>query len=425
MSLDYQAHSLLYALEHKLKLPISFEAELRQALMPDGQLVYSLGMLSRIDAFLDQLRQSKPTEADFLAVKANANLLYVLAFVIGEVIARFKKSHIHWVKWAEFRTLDAANDAFGEGFHSSIAIADPVLFLPLVPIIGRLFDSRKEKSVAFSVQGILSLNGLNPDPLQAMGPKHFGIYVQHLMGTIPYDERQKIVMMQKPDWAMSDDLKYLFKHATKVFTEGRVVWGALVQANEGLFKPNTCNAPGEVIYDPQGLTPPSILKRLAGELYFLKANPPPENTPLKPYADHLQNEMTRLFHWPIPASLSALPLFASTTYFDCRLLPGGAIGCKVFPLLVHDAYPGAVLPLPAALWDPKQKAAWLQNLEGKSNHELLPELGKVQLEINRNQAVQPQKLKTPDTDFSGVASPHLQKPVEPEKKGLWARLFGK
>jgi TPR repeat protein len=130
--------------------------------------------------------------------------------------------------------------------------------------------------------------------------------------------------------------------------EGRVVWGALVQANQDLFNPTgqLAGAPGEVLYDPSGRVPREDLAEMAGKIYSLKGQEFSDPATAH-FSKYLADEMTRVFGLDVPSFILPYPLKVSSTWFQRAHLPGGAISDKLIPLLISDAHPGAALPLPA------------------------------------------------------------------------------
>ncbi len=64
-------------------------------------------------------------------------------------------------------------------------------------------------------------------------------------------ERNTYLHVPTPPWATqnkSDKLNELFKNVPNVFSEGVVVWGQIIQANQLLFSPGADNCPGEVVF---------------------------------------------------------------------------------------------------------------------------------------------------------------------------------
>ncbi|MDR2625693.1 MAG: hypothetical protein LBC37_05110 [Zoogloeaceae bacterium] len=156
--------------------------------------------------------------------------------------------------------------------------------------------------------------------------------------------------------------------------EGRVVWGALIQANNNLFASGTDDLPAEVVYSIDGSVPPDVLAPVAQALFALRKQLPPQaDDALKKCADYLNAETVRAFGWPVPASLVPAPglperlpdgLRISTLWVMRKYLPHGYLAGNVLPLLASDACPGHVMVIPANAWPATFRASWDRAFEG-------------------------------------------------------------
>lgn len=327
-------------------------------------LGYSWDSLKRIDAFLDELRPELGIDYHtFLDTQENYNLLYFLAFYIGEVRARTARTPMRWATWDELLKELPSCDVFGKGFHSSAVQMSPGVFLPLASIVSRLFDEWQTKSVHFSARlgmekfptppGSVSLPPVSPQTLVANYPQAFA--------QLPLMERTIYLEKGWPSWVAQDPLDRLREDMPRLMQKGRVVWGHIVQANRGLFEGKVEGAPLEVLYDPRGLFPQEALGNLAGMLYQLKGKQT-DDPELKRYADHLQKETSRLFDWRTPASFVPYPLHASTTYINRHWLPGGRLVNPLIPLVVSEHYPGGVAMAPSHVWPAEYKERWMKTI---------------------------------------------------------------
>ena len=79
---------------------------------------------------------------------------------------------------------------------------------------------------------------------------------------------------------------------------------------------------------------------------------------MRAVAHYLNDEHIRVFGLDLPARLAPYPLKVSSTWFERRHLPGGVLAQPLIPVLISDAHPGAVLPLPAAFWPDNLREAW-------------------------------------------------------------------
>ncbi len=164
-----------------------------------------------------------------------------------------------------------------------------------------------------------------------------------------------------PDWLTEQDELYRqIKAMSNLYKKGKVVWGALIQANKLMFDINepTANCPGEVIFDPTGQTDVDTLRQMAHQLFLLK-NSSPTEPDQQAYAQHLKNEKTRVFNMLFPQSIAPLNLRMSTTWFWRLHLPNGALSLGYFPILVCEEGNGEVMVLPSYFWPIKFKNDWI------------------------------------------------------------------
>jgi len=352
MTLTFQAQCYLAAWERGLPLDggISHGERLREV-----KLDYSWDSLARIDAFLDGLHaELKPDPDAFLSDTQNTNLLYLLGFYVGELRARFEGRPARWATWQELLEIDPGMGLFGEGFHSSAVQVAPGIFLPLVSIMTRLFEGPEDKSVAFSAgmelgnpsadRAVANDKALPPVPPQTLVPDFPAAFSQ-----VRAAYRADYLDPAWPEWFAGDPIDRVRIDTPTLMRKGRMVWACLIQANTGLFDGSIAGAPLEVLYDPRGLTPPEDLKTIAHGLFGLRGKQTghPE---LQEYADHLENEMTRLFGWVTPAQLTPYPLHASTMFLHTEWLPGRRLISSVFPILISEECPGSVALAPWQVW---------------------------------------------------------------------------
>lgn len=332
---------------------LAFESLLRSL-----KLNYSVQSLARVDAFLDVLRKgAKIREENYLDSPANQNLLFLLAFYTGEVIGR---SLGHAPRWFGPGAAPSMEPGANTAFEASLVLAFPdapgqanKTFLPLVAITSRLFSEFVEKSVLFSAGFFLPPSASEgPEaklPLPAPPPAAWPVDVAGAVRNASPSQRSALGVIP-PLWALTDDLRFVFDSAPALLSEGRVVWGAIVQVNNLMLQPGPLEgAPGEVLYDPQGRMPKSDLYDLARSLFALKGQPA-SKADLGRISKYLANELVRVFGLDVPESICPYPLKISSTWFERGHLPDRMISQPFVPLLISDAYPGAALPLPAALW---------------------------------------------------------------------------
>lgn len=231
---------------------------------------------------------------------------------------------------------------------------------------------------------ILDLNLENPEDVAGRYPRLSGLFGQYyILGSpaVAHQVLQKCrsqytktidhaslwdkftyLYLRKPLWLHWDDHDKLhgFYHAApKLFENGRVVWGHIVQANALLFKEGKSNCPAELVFslDPRVDKNPEFLTLTAECLFELKGTEPDDEA-LAPFAEHLTDEMTRRFGVEVPLQLSGnVPCVLSTTMVFRKHLPNGMLSQSLMPILVDPDNPQAALILPARFW-PKDLEHW-------------------------------------------------------------------
>lgn len=124
------------------------------------RLDFSPESLDRIDLLLRQMRQRLQPEAEsFIQDQGNQNLAYLLAFYIGETIARFTDQRCNWFEYEELKTV-ASPELLADypyGFITSITCVfeRDGFYVPLSPMFEQLFHDDARMTVAGSAQRIL------------------------------------------------------------------------------------------------------------------------------------------------------------------------------------------------------------------------------------------------------------------------------
>lgn len=156
----------------------------------------------------------------------------------------------------------------------------------------------------------------------------------------------------------SDGLCRPLSAQRKVFRDGVIVWGHLIQANGGLFVPGQQNLPGEMVYCLQshGLDPQE-LGNVATELATLKGTQPTSHA-LREIADYLTDEMIRVFGLAVPPSISRDGCLISTVQFARHHLPNQMLSDSVLPLVVAPQSPHYAFVLPAVYWPEQLLHCW-------------------------------------------------------------------
>lgn len=179
-------------------------------------------------------------------------------------------------------------------------------------------------------------------------------------------DRVTYLRVPKPTWLRvhpNDRLMTLFRNLNRLFCEGTVVWGHIVQANSLMFESGSMNCPGELVYsiESQGVVNPEYLAHVAHQLYSLKGTEPTQPD-LMPIAEYLTDEMIRVFGLQVPPSISPeIPCRISTTFFVRKHLPQRRICQSIMPVIVHPAEPYVALPLPEGYWPEELRQWWMES----------------------------------------------------------------
>lgn len=367
MSPNFQALCYLTAWENDAPIEggLAWQSQLRKC-----RLDYSWASLERIDYFLGALRdQRAPTYESFLAEQANVNLLIFLAFYVVELRSRVSGQPARWLTYEEAVTKDCNAEVYGRGFHSMlIAEQGSSQFLPLVSVCARLFESGSDKSVAFSAGTHIQPPEDKNKCFTSLPPTSlipdFNEKFQSL--AIPAGYRRWIEAPYPSYWSPSDPLARLRTDSPKLLRAGRVVWGAIVQANGNLSDPTFLEcAPGEIVYDPMGKVDRIDLYHVGRRLREL-GSAAQSDPSLEIYGNHLRAETSRIFGWLTPQSLYPYELQASTTMFSGEVsFPGYALVSPLIPILVSEECPGSVIIAPWQLWPRDVFKEWNDALRSK------------------------------------------------------------
>ena len=161
----------------------------------------------------------------------------------------------------------------------------------------------------------------------------------------------------------NDELRVIWDEQKKLLKKGKVVWGALIQANQMLFRIDHYHAPGEVICsdDSHFDAYPDELRDLAKACGSLKFTQPDEATEAE-LARDITDEYVRSFGKPIPPRFLAdwttgQRVSRYTVFFQRNHLPEKVLCEGIFPLLTHPECE-SVMFLPCELWGAQMLEFW-------------------------------------------------------------------
>lgn len=169
--------------------------------------------------------------------------------------------------------------------------------------------------------------------------------------------------LTKPDWLKEYpdyEIQQIFQSGNRIFREGTVVWGHVIQANASMFEDGDVDCPGELLFsleDPRKVDYRE-LQNLASRIFALKGTKP-DHPELAPIADYLTDEWTRVFGLEVPRVLSPnLKCYISTTLFFRKHLPNGKLSSSLMPIVVTQSEPMVALPVPERFWPESLKKQW-------------------------------------------------------------------
>lgn len=324
------------------------------------KLDFTLASLLHLDAYIENVHQCH--QRDELDVTEQSNLVMAAGAYLGEVIRDVSDHQWQWQNLVDME-LDLSNFGFSGAILKDVNHPQRGFYSPFNRVELAIEEGVEARSLLAFAQDLTGLQTDPPSkaiaqPSASQYPDLGQLDVAAAIKTLKayqYSYLQVVV----PAWLKGDSLYGQIKHMPILYKSGRVVWAALIQANNSMFKPESASCPGEVIYDTAGRLSPEVLKQLAHQLYQLK-----ETTPDQPdqneYARHITNELTRLYDFPFPASLGNYPDVRISTLWFWRLhLPNGMLSLGYFPLLISDQVDGKVMVLPSRFWPESFRQQWL------------------------------------------------------------------
>ncbi len=172
---------------------------------------------------------------------------------------------------------------------------------------------------------------------------------------------------EPPAWmeASGDPVRIFYEKQETLFRKGRIGWGALVMADDGVFASGADDLPGVLVYseDEYFDARPAELAAIAARLNELKAAGAVGAFELSRFAQLVRNDSGRPLGVPVPAALSArTPLLSSFVAIRAHL-PEGILAGEWFPVLIHTS---SVVPMivPSMFWPPALTAAWAERRLG-------------------------------------------------------------
>jgi Fe-S cluster assembly iron-binding protein IscA len=146
----------------------------------------------------------------------------------------------------------------------------------------------------------------------------------------------------------------------RVYYEGRVAWGALVQANEGLYTRGDWDSTGALVYsfDRHFDANPNQLERIAASVGALK-KAMPKDPLLVAFAAEVRNDTPREIDRMVPVALTqGRQVRYETVYIQRHRLPTGYLAGQFFPIIISTSQPTQPMVLPLDAWTPELVELW-------------------------------------------------------------------
>jgi hypothetical protein len=162
----------------------------------------------------------------------------------------------------------------------------------------------------------------------------------------------------RPQWMKTDDGLYpAHQNLLTILNEGYLTWGAIVQANNMLWRAGESDCPCDIIYtDIPCFSDITALGNLSSFLYSLKETVP-EREDLQDYIAVVTNERIRTRHYSLPKDLIGVQTFASGMMVYRQHLPNRYLQNRFVPIMVHPSLK-AVMIIPSLYWTQELKNQW-------------------------------------------------------------------
>jgi hypothetical protein len=162
-----------------------------------------------------------------------------------------------------------------------------------------------------------------------------------------------------PPWMKETDaLNEVLKQQSLLLTEGRIVWGALIQANTQLFSAGHVDCPALLVYSNDTYFDARVQElRLIGQKIFGLKDTNPSDQALKNVAQLVSDEMNRSMGFKLPPVFSNKDIRAATFMVFRRHIPNGVLSAGTFPLLIHPSTE-AVMIVPFEFWPIEMIILW-------------------------------------------------------------------
>ncbi|HEY6096338.1 MAG TPA: hypothetical protein VIU93_15465 [Gallionellaceae bacterium] len=162
-----------------------------------------------------------------------------------------------------------------------------------------------------------------------------------------------------PPWMdKRDALNEILRQQSLLLQEGKIVWGALIQANKLLFSPGRDDCPALLVYsaDPYFDSRPQELRQIGHSIFSLK-DTIPDHPELEEVAQLVSDKMDRSMNFRLPHVLSNREIRAAAFMVFRKHIPTGVLTAGTFPILIHPST-DAVMIVPCEFWPIELIVLW-------------------------------------------------------------------
>lgn len=186
-----------------------------------------------------------------------------------------------------------------------------------------------------------------------------------------WHSRADELRLAAPHWLEPDDgLARVFEEQERIFVQGRVALGALVQANTVLLQDGDVGAPVALVHsaDRHFEEHPGELLAIANRIFRLKRNEPSDSDEER-LATFIRDDMARETCLRLaPTFTGGREVFLATTYVDRRRLPKRWLAQPLFPVLVAPEPRAVCVVLPSQFWPAEWLASWSEAAPNECQH---------------------------------------------------------
>lgn len=179
----------------------------------------------------------------------------------------------------------------------------------------------------------------------------------------------KPMNLPRPSWLdEKDGLRFIYTEQEKLFSEGEIMYGSIVQANNILFKSfPPFNCPAALIFsdDTEIEENPYILHEIAHEIFSYK-NMPADEVPaeLRELARVITDELDRSSFYGTLSNLDGDKInigFMSLMIFR-KHLPKKKLCGSTLPIIAAPEMCNSIMVLPEKYWSEEFRQAWIKGM---------------------------------------------------------------